>query len=465
MSDRSGHRQRLREQFLANAPGSQSDEALLELLLAYSIPRKDVKPIAKDLIKVFGSLSQILSAPSSELKKITGVSDASVVLLKVIDTIRSLLINQGMEQGKPAQAFETQQNLINNLPQKGIAVYNAEHSVSQILSKKSQQPDKDNSIDPGLSSFKKSNVTPAKGSVELKSQKASNKAGKDEEKDGSSKSKRKFQVCNGYLLEFDQLARVLNFLLENKDAKKINRALLMENTCLANRQLESLVSIGSAMGLIRRGTQTLTPIGRLIAQNDIFIESKNSLEWCHYVASGSERNLIWFEIFNHLLPIEAPLTLEGWMEHLRKKLAGQYTERTIGKHLHEEVRFVADAYLERNLKKLELLQQSSDGRLYLRRHTSFNPRILGAMIYDFGTKTSSQLLQVVDMASLPGSPAVVFGLDVSTFRHLVEGLHDRGWLRYETTHKLDQIRLKPAFSSLGFLQAYYENREPGEGSK
>ena len=47
---------------------------------------------------------------------------------------------------------------------------------------------------------------------------------------------------------------------------------------------------------------------------------------------------------------------------------------------------------------------------------------------------------------------------------LVEGLHDRGWLRYETTHNLDQIRLKPGFSAIEFLTAHFENREPHEDS-
>jgi DNA repair protein RadC len=45
-----GHRQRLKERFLAGEPSSQSDEALLELLLTYAIPQKDVQPLARHLI-------------------------------------------------------------------------------------------------------------------------------------------------------------------------------------------------------------------------------------------------------------------------------------------------------------------------------------------------------------------------------------------------------------------------------
>ena len=165
------------------------------------------------------------------------------------------------------------------------------------------------------------------------------------------KQRRKFQVSNGYLLEFDQLARVLFFMSENRDAKKITRIALQEDTGLANRQIESLVSIGAAMGLIQPGRQTLTPIGLIIASHDIFLENKATLEWCHYSGSGSYRNLVWYEIFNSLLSESGAMTQDEWMETLRRNLAEQYTERTIGKHLYEEVRFVADAYLEKNLSK------------------------------------------------------------------------------------------------------------------
>ena len=279
------------------------------------------------------------------------------------------------------------------------------------------------------------------------------------------KQRRKFQVSNGYLLEFDQLARVLFFMSKNRDAKKITRIALQEDTGLANRQIESLVSIGAAMGLIQPGRQTLTPVGLIIAGHDIFLENKATLEWCHYSGSGSYRNLIWYEVFNSLLSESGAMTQDEWMKTLRRHLAGQYTERTIGKHLYEEVRFVADAYLEKNLSNLELLHRTSDLRLYLRRYGNVTPLVLSAMIYDFCTARETQLFQVSEMVTTPGSPAAVFGLDTSFFRQQIEGLHDQGWLRYETTHNLDQIRLRPNLSSISFLTAYFEDREPSEDTK
>jgi len=52
-----GHRERLRKRFKKSGAEGFHDYELLELLLTYGIPRRDVKPIAKELINRFGSLS------------------------------------------------------------------------------------------------------------------------------------------------------------------------------------------------------------------------------------------------------------------------------------------------------------------------------------------------------------------------------------------------------------------------
>ncbi len=452
-------KQQLRESFLADKINSWSDEMILELLLGFSIPRKNVKQIAQELIHTFGSLCHVLSASPDQLSEVKGINLSSTILLKAIDFIRKVPLNSGDEIRKSEKTISrphkhphdlssdivtkrTSTDLINKEPQNSKAssvpvksIVGETTSVATCTCVTSTHP---STSEPLPSSVKKS--PPKK------------------------RKDRKFQVSNGYLLEFDQLARILNFLLEHMGARRIKHKILQENTGLAKRQVESLVSIGTAMGLIKPRHQILTPIGELIAKNDIFIEKKGTLEWCHYMGAGSYRNLVWFEIFNRLLPESSPMTQREWTEQLRHSLAGQYTKRTITKSLYEEVRFVVDAYLKRNFSKLELLQQLSDGRLYRHRYTEFTPLILCAMIYDFCTKKKTHAFELDDMANTPGSPAVVFGLDAASIRQQIEKLHDLGWLRYETAHNLDQVRLKPGFSTAEFLRAHFEEREPTENA-
>jgi DNA repair protein RadC len=77
------HRKRLRARFRQAGPDALPDYELLELFLFRTIPRVDVKPLAKDLIKTFGSFAEVLSAPEARLKQVEGVGDATITDLKV----------------------------------------------------------------------------------------------------------------------------------------------------------------------------------------------------------------------------------------------------------------------------------------------------------------------------------------------------------------------------------------------
>jgi hypothetical protein len=83
-----GHRERLRERFLAREPGALGDDALLELLLCYAIPQRDVQPIAQRLIAKYGNLSSLLSLDVAALCTEEGIKQATAVLLKLVDHIR-----------------------------------------------------------------------------------------------------------------------------------------------------------------------------------------------------------------------------------------------------------------------------------------------------------------------------------------------------------------------------------------
>ena len=79
-----GHRERLRERFHNAGPGALSDYELLELTLFAALPRRDTKPLAKTLLKKFGSFAEAVHAPESLLREIDGVGDASITQLKLL---------------------------------------------------------------------------------------------------------------------------------------------------------------------------------------------------------------------------------------------------------------------------------------------------------------------------------------------------------------------------------------------
>lgn len=83
-----GHRKRLKSKFL-KSPESLNDYELLEVLLSYSIPRKDVKPIAKELLSKAGSLGEVFNSEQESLKNVYGISDNSSILIALFREIGS----------------------------------------------------------------------------------------------------------------------------------------------------------------------------------------------------------------------------------------------------------------------------------------------------------------------------------------------------------------------------------------
>ncbi len=80
-----GHRQRLRERFRRSGLSGFHDHEVLELLLTYAIPRKDVKPIAKALLAQFGdNLSSVFDAPPEALQRVSGVGENAAVLIALV---------------------------------------------------------------------------------------------------------------------------------------------------------------------------------------------------------------------------------------------------------------------------------------------------------------------------------------------------------------------------------------------
>ncbi|MGI9433280.1 MAG: RadC family protein [Geminicoccaceae bacterium] len=65
-----GHRQRLRDRFLAGGADEMPDYELLELLLFFGIRYIDVKPLAKHLLAEFGSFGGLLAAEPERLKQV-----------------------------------------------------------------------------------------------------------------------------------------------------------------------------------------------------------------------------------------------------------------------------------------------------------------------------------------------------------------------------------------------------------
>ena len=97
MSDNTGHRGRMTASYLKRGRDAYEDYQLLEMVLFYVIDRKDVKPIAKALLKDFGSLEKVFSASPDQLIQTKGVGPKTAALIKLFDDVSHRLIENRVE--------------------------------------------------------------------------------------------------------------------------------------------------------------------------------------------------------------------------------------------------------------------------------------------------------------------------------------------------------------------------------
>lgn len=83
-----GHRKRLKER-LRKDPKQLADYELLEALLTFVIPRRDTKPLAKELMQRFGSIRDVLKARPEELRKVKGLGEAAETLWTTLAELRA----------------------------------------------------------------------------------------------------------------------------------------------------------------------------------------------------------------------------------------------------------------------------------------------------------------------------------------------------------------------------------------
>lgn len=122
-----GHRERLRQKYRKAGHGGLLDYEKLELLLTFAISRRDVKPIAKALLKQFGSLSGIMDATEERLTQIPGVGE-NVALL--IHLMKGLCTDYLYEQVKGREVLSSSQEVLRYAKMKLAGL---EHEVFMVI--------------------------------------------------------------------------------------------------------------------------------------------------------------------------------------------------------------------------------------------------------------------------------------------------------------------------------------------
>ncbi len=120
----SGHRQRLRERFLANGLDGFQDYEIIELLLTLGTPRRDCKRTAKEALAAFGNLRNVLEASPKELQQVTGIGPNNIFGLKIAQAVARRYLSDRIQQREfIASSEDVKHYLVHHLRDKSREVF------------------------------------------------------------------------------------------------------------------------------------------------------------------------------------------------------------------------------------------------------------------------------------------------------------------------------------------------------
>ena len=102
----SGHRARLRKRLLDGGETALLDHELIEYLLALAIPRRDTKPLARQLLAEYGGIGGLLSIDSETLIA-GGLSEAATAAIKIAQAAALRLLRARVQCAPMLTSWQT----------------------------------------------------------------------------------------------------------------------------------------------------------------------------------------------------------------------------------------------------------------------------------------------------------------------------------------------------------------------
>jgi len=93
-----GHRQRLLERYAKSGITGMHDYEIVELVLSFIIPRKDIKPMAKELIGHFKTIGALVHADPAHLEKFKGMGPRSARFFSLFKDVMAYCLNEQYEK-------------------------------------------------------------------------------------------------------------------------------------------------------------------------------------------------------------------------------------------------------------------------------------------------------------------------------------------------------------------------------
>jgi len=267
----------------------------------------------------------------------------------------------------------------------------------------------------------------------------------------------KLQFTNGYRPRFDQISRILQYLLMQEGRKKIPRQEIVAALGTPDKQVENLTSMMTGFGLVQPRVARLTSLGNAIIKGDPYFERIETLWIIHFIVSSNPEWVVWHRIINVVIPTRDHISVEYVSNNYFSDLVTQFSEKTITEKLPKEVGAVLAGYTRSELARLNILQQESNGN-FVRGNPAEIPGLaflFCLLNYRDRFSPGASALKINDVCLAENSPGRVFNIPEYQVRAILGELHGNNLIRLEQFADLDQVRLSESITQESALSLIY----------
>lgn len=267
----------------------------------------------------------------------------------------------------------------------------------------------------------------------------------------------KLQFTNGYRPRFEQISRILQYLLLQEGRNKVPRPEIVAALGIPDKQIENLNSMMTGLGLVQARVSLLTSLGKAIIHGDPYFEKSETLWIIHYIVSSNPEWVVWHRIVNEIIPTLDHISVDFVSRNYFSDLVTEFSERSISEKLPKEVGAVLAGYARSELARLHILREEVKGN-FVRETPIEIPGLafLYCLLY-FRERFSpgASAMNVSDVCMAADSPGRVFNLPEYQVRGILGDLHSSGHIRLEQFANLDQVRVPDTTAQDSVLSLIY----------
>ena len=267
----------------------------------------------------------------------------------------------------------------------------------------------------------------------------------------------KLQFTNGYRPRFEQISRILQYLLLQEERKKVPRPEIVAALGIPDKQIENVNSMMTGFGLVLPKVSLLTPLGKMIIQGDPYFEKNETLWIIHYIVSSNPEWVVWHRIVNDIIPTLDHISVDFVSNNYFSDLATQFSERSFTEKLPKEVGAVLAGYARSELARLNIVQEVVKGNFVRGTPIGISELAFLYCLLYFRERFSpgASAMNVSEICLAVDSPGRVFNLPEYQVRSILGELHSSGQIRMEQFANLDQVRVPDTITQESVLALIY----------